>query len=88
MADDSEALTRDFIRDTVLRALVPHDETRRRFLTAVGSSTAYAAAASLEEAVLILRTVRTRARCRPRCRRPAHLPLVRDRQRLRHDDQS
>jgi len=47
MADDSEALTRDFIRDTVLRALVPHDETRRRFLTAVGSSTAYAAAASL-----------------------------------------
>ena len=47
MADDSEKLTSDFIRSTVLRALVPHDETRRRFLSAVGASTAWAAVASM-----------------------------------------
>src|SRR5688572_21036583 len=46
MADDSEKLTSDFIRSTVLRALVPHDETRRRFLSAVGASTAWAAVAA------------------------------------------
>jgi nitrate/nitrite transport system substrate-binding protein len=43
MADSEEKVTSDFIRATVLRALVPHDETRRRFLSAVGASTAYSA---------------------------------------------
>jgi nitrate/nitrite transport system substrate-binding protein len=47
MADSEEKLSSDFIRATVLRALVPHDETRRRFLSAVGTSTAYAAVSSL-----------------------------------------
>jgi nitrate/nitrite transport system substrate-binding protein len=47
MSDDSEKVTSDFIRSTVLRALVPHDETRRRFLSAVGASTAWSAVASL-----------------------------------------
>ena len=42
-----ESLNRRVIESAVMRALFPQDETRRRFLHAVGASTAYAAVASL-----------------------------------------
>jgi len=45
--NDSEALNRRVIESAVMRALFPHDKLRRRFLRAVGASTAYAAVASL-----------------------------------------
>ena len=47
MADDDEALSRRTIESAVMRALVPRDDARRRFLRAVGASTAYAAVASV-----------------------------------------
>src|ERR1700704_2638563 len=47
MADDDEALSRRAIESAVMRALVPRDDARRRFLRAVGASTAYAAVASV-----------------------------------------
>lgn len=43
-ADASEeALNRRVIESAAMRALFPHDETRRRFIRAVGASTAFAA---------------------------------------------
>src|SRR3982074_444228 len=47
MADDDDALNRRAIESAVMRALVPRDATRRRFVRAVGASTAYAAVASV-----------------------------------------
>src|SRR3982074_3293096 len=44
--DDLEALNRRVIESAVMRALFPRDETRRRFLRAVGSSAALAAVSS------------------------------------------
>ncbi|KKJ93692.1 nitrate ABC transporter substrate-binding protein [Stutzerimonas stutzeri] len=44
---DSEALSRDFVEAAAVRALFPHDATRRRFLKAVGMGTAMAAIASV-----------------------------------------
>src|SRR5258708_2037668 len=44
--DDVESLNRRVIESAVMRALFPRDETRRRFIRAVGVSTAYAAVAS------------------------------------------
>src|ERR1700704_6305523 len=41
-----EALNRRVIESAAMRALFPRDETRRRFIRAVGASTAYAAVAS------------------------------------------
>ena len=38
-----EALSRRVLESAAMRALFPHDATRRRFLAAVGASTAYAA---------------------------------------------
>src|SRR6185295_6203664 len=46
-SDDGEALNRRVIESAVMRALFPQDEARRKFLRAVGASTAYAAVASL-----------------------------------------
>src|SRR6267142_2105538 len=46
MTDDDEALSRRAIESAVMRALVPRDDARRRFIRAVGASTAYAAIAS------------------------------------------
>jgi nitrate/nitrite transport system substrate-binding protein len=40
---DTEALQSRVVENTVMRALFPHDETRRRFIRAVGRSTALAA---------------------------------------------
>src|SRR4051812_29033714 len=42
-----ETLNRRVIESAVMRAIFPHDDSRRRFISAVGSSTAYAALASL-----------------------------------------
>jgi nitrate/nitrite transport system substrate-binding protein len=42
-----EQLSRRVIESAVMRGLFPHDETRRRFLGAVGASTAYSAVAGL-----------------------------------------
>ena len=44
---DSEALSNRVVEAAVMRALFPHDATRRRFLNAVGASTAMAAISSL-----------------------------------------
>jgi nitrate/nitrite transport system substrate-binding protein len=44
--DGVESLNRRVIESAVMRALFPRDETRRRFIRAVGASTAYAAIAS------------------------------------------
>jgi len=44
---DSDAVGNRAVESAVMRALFPHAETRRRFLSAVGSSTALAAIASL-----------------------------------------
>jgi len=44
---DSDAIGNRAVESAVMRALFPHAETRRRFLSAVGSSTALAAMASL-----------------------------------------
>ncbi|PNG24357.1 CmpA/NrtA family ABC transporter substrate-binding protein [Methylocella silvestris] len=44
---DAETLSRDFVEAAAVRALFPNDVTRRRFLTAVGASTAMAAIASV-----------------------------------------
>ena len=46
-SNDAEALNRRVVESAVMRALFPRDEVRRRFLRAVGASTAYAAIASL-----------------------------------------
>jgi len=47
VADDSiETLNRRVIESAAMRALFPHDETRRRFIQAVGASTAMAAISS------------------------------------------
>ncbi|MCU0897773.1 MAG: ABC transporter substrate-binding protein [Burkholderiales bacterium] len=47
MADNSiETLNRRAIESAAMRALFPHDETRRRFIQAVGASTAMAAVSS------------------------------------------
>ncbi len=46
-ARDSESLSRDFVEAAAVRALIPHDATRRRFLKAVGMGTAMAAIASV-----------------------------------------
>jgi nitrate/nitrite transport system substrate-binding protein len=43
VSSDSEALGNRVVEAAVMRALFPHDETRRRFLNAVGASTAMAA---------------------------------------------
>src|SRR6267143_2292650 len=45
--EDEEELNRSVIESAVMRALIPGDATRRRFLRAVGASTAYAAVASV-----------------------------------------
>lgn len=44
---DPETLSQDFIEAAAVRALIPHDATRRRFLRAVGMGTAAAAIASV-----------------------------------------
>jgi len=44
---ETEALNRRVIETTVMRALFPQDAERRRFLSAVGASTAWAAISSL-----------------------------------------
>ncbi|MBM3357101.1 MAG: ABC transporter substrate-binding protein [Betaproteobacteria bacterium] len=44
---DSAALAGRAVEGAVMRALFPHDETRRRFIRAVGSGTALAAVSSL-----------------------------------------
>ena len=41
----NDALASNVVDQAVMRALFPHDETRRRFIRAVGSSTALAAVA-------------------------------------------
>ena len=46
-AGDTEALNRRVVQSAVMRALFPQDAERRRFLSAVGTSTAWAAIASL-----------------------------------------
>ena len=45
--DSEDALNRRVVETAVMRALFPNDTTRRRFLHAVGSSTAMAAISSL-----------------------------------------
>jgi nitrate/nitrite transport system substrate-binding protein len=45
--DDDETLASRAVETAVMRALFPHDATRRRFIQAVGSSTAIAAVSSL-----------------------------------------
>src|SRR6267154_1853926 len=45
-SDSAETLNRRVIESAVMRALFPRDETRRRFLNAVGSSAAMAAVSS------------------------------------------
>src|SRR3979490_176036 len=45
--EDEEELNRSVIESAGMRALIPGDATRRRFLRAVGASTAYAAVASV-----------------------------------------
>jgi nitrate/nitrite transport system substrate-binding protein len=47
LENDIEALNRRVIESAVMRSLFPHDAVRRKFLRAVGASTAYAAIASL-----------------------------------------
>lgn len=44
---DSEMLGNRVVEAAVMRALFPHDATRRRFLNAVGASTAMAAISAL-----------------------------------------
>ncbi|WP_395664718.1 CmpA/NrtA family ABC transporter substrate-binding protein [Methylocella sp.] len=46
-ASDPETVSRDFIEAAAVRALFPHDATRRSFMRAVGASTAMAAVASV-----------------------------------------
>ncbi len=46
-ASDSEALGNRAVESAVMRALFPHDETRRNFLRAVGAGTALAAISTL-----------------------------------------
>jgi nitrate/nitrite transport system substrate-binding protein len=46
-APDDESLSRDFVEATLVKALLPHEGQRRRFLRAVGAGTARAAIASL-----------------------------------------
>ncbi len=45
--DDADALNRRVVQGAVMRALFPQDAERRRFLSAVGASTAWAAISSL-----------------------------------------
>ncbi|HXF65075.1 MAG TPA: ABC transporter substrate-binding protein [Burkholderiales bacterium] len=47
LADDREALASRLVDQAVMRALFPHEDRRRRFLAAVGASTALAAVSSL-----------------------------------------
>jgi nitrate/nitrite transport system substrate-binding protein len=47
MTSEFEAYSNEFIEATLVKALFPHDEVRRRFLRAVGKSTAMAAIASV-----------------------------------------
>ncbi len=47
LAGDSETLGSRAVESAVMRALFPHDETRRNFLRAVGTSTALAAISTL-----------------------------------------
>ncbi|KAA9001276.1 twin-arginine translocation signal domain-containing protein [Affinibrenneria salicis] len=44
---DEETLSQDFVEASAVRALFPHEPTRRRFLKAVGAGTAMAAIASV-----------------------------------------
>ncbi|MDB5863784.1 MAG: NMT1-like family protein, partial [Betaproteobacteria bacterium] len=46
-SNDAEALQSRVVENAVMRALFPHDATRRSFIRAVGSSTALAAISSL-----------------------------------------
>ena len=46
-ADDVDALNGRVVQTTVMKALFPHDGERRKFLSAVGASTAWAAVSSL-----------------------------------------
>ncbi|MBL8489648.1 MAG: ABC transporter substrate-binding protein [Rhodocyclaceae bacterium] len=46
-ATATEAINREVLQSSVMRALFPHDGERRRFLRAVGASTAWAAISSL-----------------------------------------
>ena len=46
-ASNVELLTNDVVEESVLRAMFPSDDTRRRFLRAVGTNTARAAIASV-----------------------------------------
>jgi nitrate/nitrite transport system substrate-binding protein len=45
--NDTETLSARFVESSLVRALFPHDETRRNFIRAVGAGTAKAAIASL-----------------------------------------
>jgi nitrate/nitrite transport system substrate-binding protein len=47
VGDDIESMNRRVLESAAMRALFPRDDTRRRFLRAVGASTAYSAIASL-----------------------------------------
>ena len=47
VSSDAEALGSRAVENAVMRALFPHDATRRRFIQAVGSSTALAAVSAL-----------------------------------------
>src|SRR3982750_3733872 len=44
---DAEVLNQRFVESALVRALLPHDETRRRFMRAVGANTAMAAIGSV-----------------------------------------
>ena len=46
-SEDFLAYSRDFIEASLMKALFPQDDTRRRFLRAVGKGTAMAAVASV-----------------------------------------
>ena len=46
-SNDTETLSARFVESSLVRALFPHDETRRNFIRAVGARTAQAAIASL-----------------------------------------
>nr|MCU0889359.1 ABC transporter substrate-binding protein [Rubritepida sp.] len=45
--DDTEAMNRRVLESAAMRALFPRDDTRRRFLRAVGASTAFSAISSV-----------------------------------------
>jgi len=47
LTSEFEAYSNEFIEATLVKALFPHDAVRRRFLKAVGKSTAMAAMASV-----------------------------------------